>query len=314
MLLLYVIDCATYLRFNPPGGKSWNTGRNGIWLRYLWYFDQKTSDEKEALVSRLAQNRFKYAFFHVRGTDVHGQMIFKYEDKARRLVDWIHDRLPETKAVAWLYVPSNFGREGVDLSDSTSRKNLVESCRWLVEDCGFDGVQIDYEFFPNDDKEFPFLLEDVRKAVGPLSLISVATPMWYPGALWGWDDNHFTSVAEHCDQIAVMGYDSWLYSPRLYSGLMSQQAVQVTRAVSRARNKCTVLLGIPVYDTDSGTPAHLTFAENIVSALKGVREGLSDPGAVPSVFEGVAPFAEYTMEEDEWQEYRRLWLDVPGKK
>jgi hypothetical protein len=29
---------------------------------------------------------------------------------------------------------------------------------------------------------------------------------------------------------------------------------------------------------------------------------------MPAVFEGIAPFAEYTMDEEEWWQYRKWWL------
>jgi hypothetical protein len=312
VLVILVLDCATYVPLNSPGGADFNTGNNGIWLRYLWYFGKKTEQDKEGLIKRLANNQIKYAFFHVRGTDAHGNMLFKREDEGRDLVEFMHARLPDVKVVAWLYVPSSCGRNGVDLSDDSSRKNLVESSKWLVERCGFDGVQLDYEFFPNDEKNFPRVLDDTRKAIGKDKFLGVATPMWYPATLWGWSSDHFTTIAEHCDQIAVMGYDSWLYHPRAFVWIVEQQAIEVTRAVSKARNpgQCKVMIGVPVYDTDKGTPAHLTFAENLMTALKGVRQGLNSPQAVPSVFEGVAPFAEYTMDDEEWNQYRKYWLGL----
>jgi len=97
-----------------------------------------------------------------------------------------------------------------------------------------------------------------------------------------------------------MCYDSWLYHPRAYEWLVEQQAIRVTKAVSKTRpvGKCKVLLGVPVYDTDKGTQLISRFAKTFV-ALKGVREGLASPQAVPGVFEGVAPFAEYTMDNEE---------------
>jgi hypothetical protein len=47
-------------------------------------------------------------------------------------------------------------------------------------------------------------------------------------------------------------------------------------------------------------------------ALKGVREGMADPRAETSVFAGVAPFADYTTQAEEWEVYRALWLDGSG--
>jgi hypothetical protein len=40
-------------------------------------------------------------------------------------------------------------------------------------------------------------------------------------------------------------------------------------------------------------------------ALKGVREGLTD---ADKSFAGVAIFADYTTQADEWKVYRELWV------
>ncbi len=42
-------------------------------------------------------------------------------------------------------------------------------------------------------------------------------------------------------------------------------------------------------------------------ALRGVREGLDDPGAAPSAFIGVSPFADYTTSAQDWHTYETLW-------
>jgi hypothetical protein len=41
-------------------------------------------------------------------------------------------------------------------------------------------------------------------------------------------------------------------------------------------------------------------------ALKGVREGLVQPAGTMEVFAGVAPFANYTTQPEEWETYRTL--------
>jgi Glycosyl hydrolases family 18. len=311
VLVGFAVDTVTYQQLNPPGAKSFNTGNNGIWLKYLWYFGKKSQPETDALVAKLEENQIKYAFFHVRKTDAKGNLVFKYKSNAQKLTAEMHSRLPQMKVIAWVYVPSPvFNRDGVDLADPQVRNNLVSEAVWLINDCGFDGVQWDYEVFPNNEKNFPALLDETRAAIGPDKFLSVATPMLHEEKLYCWDEAHFTDIAEHCDQIAIMCYDSFLYYPRAYVQLVSKQACRVSAAVNRAGNhRCKLLLGIPVYDTDKGTPGHLTIAENITNALKGVREGLALPEAVPAVFEGVAPFAEYTMDDSEWAQYRKWWLE-----
>jgi hypothetical protein len=45
----------------------------------------------------------------------------------------------------------------------------------------------------------------------------------------------------------------------------------------------------------------------MATALLGVRVGVADPQAELSVFAGVAPFADYTTQPDEWRTYRTMW-------
>ena len=104
-----------------------------------------------------------------------------------------------------------------------------------------------------------------------------------------------------------MGYDSFFYLPRAYAWLMEMQVVEVCRAVSVSDGNCKVVIGIPVYD--GGTAGHITHTENIVTALYGVKKGLARAGADSKTFQGVSPFAEYTMDEKEWEQYRKWWLE-----
>jgi hypothetical protein len=133
-------------------------------------------------------------------------------------------------------------------------------------------------------------------------------PVWLlaPFQRWGWSENYFARVAAVCDQLAVMCYDTGIYLPRGYVWLVHQQAVHVTHAVARGNRRGRVLLGLPTYGR--GGLSHHAYAENLRLALKGVREGLADPRAGRSVFAGVAPFADYTTQPEEWATYRVLWL------
>ena len=132
--------------------------------------------------------------------------------------------------------------------------------------------------------------------------------LWLPAPLnrYGWTEGDFQDVAPLCDQMAVMCYDSGVYSPRGYVWLVHQQVVHVSAAVASGNPKCRVLFGVPTYAV--GGLSHHAPAENIRMGLLGVREGLSDPKAVPNAVAGVAPFADYTTQAQEWNVYNQWWL------
>ncbi|MBX9572553.1 MAG: hypothetical protein K2X77_26900 [Candidatus Obscuribacterales bacterium] len=283
-----------FFDFNNPLYSEKLAGNNALWLRYYFYFGKHNDQDFERMVERLRTHKIKYAYFHVLNTKSNGELHYKLEGGAKKITNAVHSKLPETKAIAWVYVAS-FGKERNDLEDPEVRRKLVEQARWLTSTCGFDGVQWDYEFCTNGNKGHLELLKETKEAL-PDIFLSTATPMWYPGTLWGWDSNYFSNVAKYSDQIAVMGYDSWFYLPSIYVRLISQQVVQVCKAAEGSN--CKVIIGLPTYE--DATLAHHKPVENLRHGLLGVERGVRELSQ-PNQFEGVALFADYTTDAEEWK-------------
>jgi hypothetical protein len=311
MLALLIADYVLYPHLSGIGGRSMDRGENGLWLRYEWYFGRKSDGEIRELAHRLAERRIRYAYFHVRHITWDGTLRYRYPGNARHLVTLLRRETPQVRPIAWVYagnVRRAPGLAEVDLRNASVRRAMVDEARWLVDECGFDGVQWDYEICPDEDPQFLALMQETRAALPPEKLLSTATAMWAPRPFrhWGWSDQYFSQVAATCDQLAVMCYDTGMYLPRAYAWLVRQQAIHVTQAVQRRNPRCRVLFGLPTYAR--GGLSHHPHSENIRMALKAIREGMSDARAAPSVFAGVAPFADYTTQPEEWETYRRLWL------
>jgi hypothetical protein len=223
-------------------------------------------------------HQIRFAYFHVRHILKDGRLRYRYPEAARRLIAVMHGEAPDVKAIAWIFAGNerlkHTGVGEVDLAKTAVRRKMVA---------------------------------ETRAALPPGKLLSVATPIRspLPGRL-GWSDATFTRVARVCDQIAVMGYDTGMILPRAYVWTVRQQAIHVPRAVARGTPRCRVMIGVPTYG--QGPPSHFPWSENILMALKGVREGLSHPDAAREAFAGVAPFADYTTQPEEWATYRALWL------
>lgn len=160
-------------------------------------------------------------------------------------------------------------------------------------------------------KKRPIRRRVLLAGCGLLFLLCVCAVIDYWGYAYfhvrfiGRSDACFTQVAATCDQMAVMCYDSGYLTPRAYVWLVRQQAIHVTHAAGQGNPQCRVLLGVPAYG--DGFFSHNPHAENMKMALRGVREGLADPGADVSVFVGAAPFADYTASAQDWKVYETLW-------
>lgn len=309
-ILLLVVALLAFDYFNFPSTaipvSTFNKSQNGLWLRYYWYKGKHNDEELSELASRLTTNQIKYAYFHVLGAGKDGSLDNHEPAMAKHIVSTLHKLCPDVKPLAWVYLGSAPTTGPVNLATASVRQKLVSEALWLVNECGFDGVQWDYEFCPNGDTGFLKLLEETKKALPEGKMLSCDTPMWYPGILWGWSDDYFSEVAKLADQLVVMCYDSWLPLPRAYAWLVSQQVVHLSKDAS-VNPSCSVLFGIPTYE--DATAAHSRYSENLTNALRGIIAGLQEPQVNKQQVDGIALFADYTTDQYEWLDYQHYWLE-----
>ncbi|MBC8137822.1 MAG: hypothetical protein H8F28_18225 [Fibrella sp.] len=313
LLLATIFDYAFYPYNAPlPGSESGNRNTNGVWLRYLWYFGEHSDAETKQLARDLAERQIEYAYFHVRYIGKSGKLRFRYPAQARHLNAVLRNANPRVKRIAWIYVGNTRGIGSItNLSEPEHRHRLVGEARFLVTECGFNGVQWDYEICPDNDAGLLSLLDETRATLPKGSFVSVATALWSPAlpraAGYGWSEGYFAEVARRSDQICVMGYDSGLYLPRAYAWLMEEQVVHVCRAVVQTGSDCQVIIGVPTYGP--GGASHHARAENLSVAIRGVRAGIARLSPEErKILAGIAPFADYTTDADEWERYEKDWL------
>jgi hypothetical protein len=303
-VMLVLADYFIYPNVAGTNAGCANKGENGLWLRYLWYFGKKSSADEIQMAETFRKAQIKYAYFHVFDVTPDGQLRYKKLKEGRHLVEAFHKLAPGTKIIAWVSAGDYYPAHGTNLSDPKTIPNMCETARWLVNDCGFDGLQWDYE--PTSDPfKFVELLRETRAAITKTKWLSTAGFMIYPGNLpIGWTGELYAQSAKYCDDVAVMGYDSGCLLPQLYEALMAEQVVRLTNIIGKSNPACKLIIGVPTYDR------HFLHdhTETLRVALVGVRNGLSKPETRKEIFAGVAPFADYTTEETEWETYHKFWL------
>jgi len=290
-------------------------GRNGIWLAHSWlgadeWFTQNRKTNQLAryrdearvkeLIERLKHHGITDLFPHLCPTDFDGSLPAVDAASTERFLD-LSDGL---RVIPWVGGPSDAQAQ---FHNVKWRAHFAASIRaLLLAHPRLAGVQVNLEPMRNGETDFLSLLESIRADMPPGKLLSVAA--YPPPTRWHrfpdvhWDERYFREVAQRCNQLAVMMYDTGLHQPKLYEQLM----VNWTREVLTWSEGRPVLLGIPTYD-DADSGYHDPKAENLIHALRGIHAGLGK-ASPPDNYQGVALYCDWETDANEWQEFRARFV------
>ena len=109
---------------------------------------------------------------------------------------------------------------------------------------------------------------------------------------------YLQQVANHCDKLVVMMYDTALPWEKFYIALMQDWTRELAETIAPTR--CELILGIPAYE-DAGVGYHRPEVENISSALKGISATMPQ-----DAIHGIALYCEWEMDAAKWQQWRRF--------
>jgi hypothetical protein len=291
-----------------------NQDRNATWLEHRWLEKPQPAAASEALLSMLAAHGVRYVYPHIIPFDRKGRLPVHSREQMRAFLQAARRVAPSMKVVPWIggvRVGYRRMRSGtIDLSDIAQRQQIVAECRGLIDE-GFDGVHVDIEPVDDGNVEFVALLNALRTAIGPDHLLSVSAIRPGPVALpitrnFIWTAPYYRRLAAATDQVVVMMYDTGLPTVALYRRYVAY-AARLLATTLGPHSQTRVLFGVPTYD-ESGL-MHRAGVETLENALLGVVAGLRGTGE-GGTFEGVAVYAEWTTDAEEWATYDRVWRGV----
>lgn len=307
-----------YLSYRGPiSNQRRSQGRNALWVAHQWVGEHHTSREYVELATRLKENGITDAFFHVGPLNSAGTIDQERYPHAASLIENVKQMYPEVRVQAWIGQVERKGGGPLDLSDARVRDRIVQTATDFL-DMGFDGVHYNIEPVFSGDRDFIDLLQRTREITRASSkVVSVAAdelePL--PGAerfvrvfakqAGFWNKEYYLEVAASVDQIAVMMYDTALPTAWLYGSLVEWET---TSLVDLLGGQVTLFMGVPSYEDERWTfnPG----AENVQSALRGIQKGLEHLDEQEMENFGVAIYAEWTTDEEEWELYRQEWLSL----
>ncbi len=290
-----------------------STGNDALWLGHAWVDGRKGARDVDGLAAELRGTGVRDLFVHIGPLSSDGSLDPRLRPQARWFVMAVHQALPGVRVLGWmgdLVTPEG----GLDLENAQSRGRIVAAVGSVLDD-GFDGVHFDFEPVGDADPGYLELLDEARPVVHAAGrMLSVSAEQVEPvaGGRWAleavvghgtwWSRAYLHQVASRVDQVAIMSYDTVLWSASAYSGFVRDETRVALAAVPR---NVGLLMGVPAYHSDDLT--HDAAAETVSGAIRGVRLAL--PGGAPvDRAVGVALYVDYAATPGDWAAYRSDWV------
>jgi hypothetical protein len=177
---------------------------------------------------------------------------------------------------------------------------------------GFDGVHLDLEPVDRGDQDMVSLLADAHTLTQQRhAILSLSASLLAPAPVAGlvaagpgrpalWSPGYLSELADHVDQVALMAYDTWAWTPSLYAGYVRRLT---TYARDAAPAGVALFIGVPAYHNDN--LRHHQDVETIAPAIRGERLALGDrPSTRPF---GLAIYVDFTATAHDWATYQHDW-------
>ncbi|MFI8890797.1 hypothetical protein [Streptomyces paradoxus] len=318
LLLVPLLSVLTALRVNYMGDPADGTrtrDRDALWLGHAWVDGRKKDADVTALARRLKDTGIRDLYVHSGPLEHDGTLPKSVYPKARWFIEAVHDKIPGVRVQAFLGdVLADEDSEGMLLADPDTRSAVVRSARQVL-DTGYEGIHLDLEPMPSDDRDFLTLLDALRREtrsrdaqlsvaahqIDPLPALHTVFGLFTEHPKW-WSQEFFGQVARRVDQIAVMSYDTAQPLESTYGGYVAQQT---SLALEVTPPSTDLLMGLPFYYESNFT--HWGHAETVPAAVRGVRLGLSRTDADRANF-GVALYIDFAATEADWRAYKEDWV------
>jgi len=294
---------------------DFDRGENGLWARRHWVHGGQT--DFAALAADLRARGVTHYYPFLGPPDGAGRPGWRKDGvitpwspaTATRFLEGLRAHSPEVQVTPWT---GGVLGEDIDFDDGERLRRWAKQLRAVV-DAGAAGVQINVEPMPSGARAYLQLLELVREELGPEPRLAIAayppeTPLHpFPSVHWSLD--FITEVCLRSDEMAFMAYDTALKDGGQYRQLVADWTVQLAGALDLPEETgCDWLMGVPAYE-DEGVAYHHPEAETLENGIAGVIDGLSALKTTPKRFRGIALYASWTTDEDEWATYDRRWRE-----
>ena len=300
------IPAIAYLLWQPGSNEPLpEYANNAIWIGHGWmgddgWFERNNRNKNDfrsvekisALFKKLTDNKISTVYPHLCPAELNGKIAPYDSRQVERFLDLAEQY--NIKVIPWI---GGVFEKSARPADGKWRKNFVASVDELLKKHPrLAGVQVNIEPMPSGNTDFLMLLKELHTVTQSKILSVAAYPpptKWHQFPDVHWELTYIRQIAQNCNQLAVMMYDTAIPLEKFYIKLMTDWTNQLTATV-RSRG-CELLLGIPAYE-DANVGYHHPQVENINSALQGISASFRKNES-----NGIAIYCEWEINADKWQ-------------
>jgi len=247
---------------------------------------------EESRLDNLIEHNIKYLFVEIGDIEQNGKIKSKKE--IIKFLNFIEEYEKKNNYNFIMLSYSEINTYQYNIS-SEFKENFVENCNDLVS-LGFDGVHIDIEPVRLEQKQIYLnLLEALAKEFPKDKILSVYSGAVSFGILhtneWEWTLDFYKKVSNNVDLIFVPGYDLGLKNKKDYQKFMQKQIEEL----SLEKLNSHLILGIPTHKQEPETIDNVLEAYNLAKNSE-------------NYFIGVSIFAEWTVDEYEWDVFENYFF------
>lgn len=283
------------------GGRVlWNSASQEISINFNYqprvfaYYYYSPMEEIEA-----NRHLFTDIAFRWLSADGNGNLSYEYKDEYREKIDWVRQQGIAAHASVALMEREQLHQL---LSSPSNRSRLIKQLTDLAVRDKYDGVNIDFEFIaPEDGPHFTRFLQELKAALGPDKMLSVAVFARTGEEKWA-TPYDYKAIGEAVDLVVVMAYDySYLDSePGPVAPLWWVEKVAGYMQRQMAPEK--ILMGMATYGYDWGSDGEA----RTVSASK--LQQIVAKYTVVDHFDQASMSPYYTYYDEEGH-YHQIWME-----
>lgn len=183
-------------------------------------------------------------------TNEKGEVSYEYSDtsygyKFEQVTAWAKQKGLKTHAGVMLFDRTKLS---LLLNSPQNRQNLINNVKEIVDDHGFDGINIDFEFIaPGDKDSFTQFLRELKVAVGKERTVSVA--VFARTGTENWPTAYdYKALGQVSDMVVIMAYDYSFDRPGAIAPI--DWCMQVLDYAEKNIPQNKILMGIGAYGYD----------------------------------------------------------------